>query len=475
MARRMRAGYDLAETTDDNRKHFARADGLSADAAMTAEKRRVIRNRCRYEVANNCYARGIGLTIANDTIGTGPRLQITAGDDQLETLFAEWAQEVRLPEKLRTMRFARYESGEVFAILTGNAELSSPVKLDVELVEAEQIDDPSFEQIADPLWQDGIRYDTAGNAVLYRKLDRHPGSFGWLGLPTDFTDVPARYVFHYFQPTRPGQRRGIPDITPAAQLFAELRRFSSATIAAAETAADFAAVLYSEAPPDPDGGASTVEEMDTIELTRRMATTLPQGWKLGQVQAEHPTTTYEMFTNTKLKEIARCINVPFTVALMDASVANMSATYVDRQVYANERVIDRSDFERFLNKLFREWLNEARLSLSIDPDSIRYQWYWPSLGHHVDPQKVANAAATALSAGLTSLPREYSKQGADWEEEQIAASKSLGISVDEYRELLRNKLFGAAPAPAPQADPSSDPNVDPPPENDPAANQQSQT
>jgi len=47
--------------------------------------RRVLRNRARppnYEVANNSYAKGMGgvLTLANDTIGTGPRLQMLTED-----------------------------------------------------------------------------------------------------------------------------------------------------------------------------------------------------------------------------------------------------------------------------------------------------------------------------------------------------------------------------------------------------------
>ena len=55
------------------------ADGLSADAANSPEVRRTLRNRARYEVANNSYARGIVLTLANDLIGTGPRLQMLEG------------------------------------------------------------------------------------------------------------------------------------------------------------------------------------------------------------------------------------------------------------------------------------------------------------------------------------------------------------------------------------------------------------
>jgi len=50
--RRVRAGFDSAETTDHSRCHWARAD-----AAASPEVRRTLRNRARYEVANNSYAR----------------------------------------------------------------------------------------------------------------------------------------------------------------------------------------------------------------------------------------------------------------------------------------------------------------------------------------------------------------------------------------------------------------------------------
>jgi capsid protein len=70
----VRAKFDSAQTNADNRRHWANADGLSADAAANPEIRRILRNRARYEVANNSYARGIVLTLANDVIGTGPQL-----------------------------------------------------------------------------------------------------------------------------------------------------------------------------------------------------------------------------------------------------------------------------------------------------------------------------------------------------------------------------------------------------------------
>ena len=53
--------------------------------------------------------------------------------------------------------------------------------------------------------------------------------------------------------------------------------------------------------------------MDEVELEQRLATVLPGGWKLGQVHAEQPTTTFGEFKREILNEIARCLNMPFNV------------------------------------------------------------------------------------------------------------------------------------------------------------------
>ncbi len=107
-ARGFRSRYDAAVTTDDNRRHWSAADGLSARAANNASVRQTLRNRARYEIANNSYARGMVLTLANDVIGTGPRLQLLSQDAdanrRIERHFQTWARAIRLADKLRTMR-----------------------------------------------------------------------------------------------------------------------------------------------------------------------------------------------------------------------------------------------------------------------------------------------------------------------------------------------------------------------------------
>ena len=233
VVRVVRARYDAAATTDDNRRHWANADGLSANAANSPEVRRVLRNRARYEVANNSYARGIVLTLANDVVGTGPRLQLLTDDAEanrrIEREFGGWTTAIRLAEKLRTMRSARATDGEAFALLTNNPKLPHDVQLDLKLVEAEQVTTPDPRLNATV---DGIVFDAAGNPVEYHVLREHPGEVMFRRAAA-FDRIPAESMLHWFRIDRPGQARGIPDITPALPLFAQLRRFTLAVLAAA--------------------------------------------------------------------------------------------------------------------------------------------------------------------------------------------------------------------------------------------------
>ncbi len=321
--RRVRGRFDSAATTEDNRRHWANADALSADAAASAAVRRTLRNRARYEVANNSYARGIVLTLANDTIGTGPRLQMLTDSDEanneIEHEFDRWAREVSLAEKLRTMRMARAQDGEAFGMLVNNPVLDHPVKLDLRLIEADHVTSPDA-YLLNRREVDGIVLDGFGNPVAYHVLKHHPGNTAW-GFNDEYRTVPASHMIHVFRQDRPGQHRGIPEITPALPLFAQLRRFTLAVLGAAEAAADFAGILYTDAPAG--GEAEQVEPMDLVELERNMLLTMPGGWKMSQMQAEQPATTYAEFKREILNEIARCLNMPFKVG---ARKTRLSAT-----------------------------------------------------------------------------------------------------------------------------------------------------
>lgn len=444
----VRGKFDAAEKGDDYR-HWANADAFAADAALSPSVRRTLRNRARYERANNSYLAGISSTLANDLIGTGPRLQLDIGDTDLardvERLFFDWAWSIDLPAKLRTMREALVTDGEAFALMITNPRMVG-VTLDVRLVEAEMVATPT-ELMSTTITPegnvvDGVEFDQIGNVVSYQVLNFHPGS-NFRVNTLEFQRVPAAQMVHWYKTVRPGQHRGVPEVAPALKLFGQLRRYTEAVIAAAETAADFAAFIHSNSP------AAEVDEIDAfaaLEISKRTLTTLPEGWDISQLKAEQPTSTYKDFKREILNEIARCMNLPFNVAALDSSSYNYASGRMDHQVHAMNQRVERDQVERtMLDRLLAAWVNEASLAGILPaglPDFSEWNWGWVWDGKdHVDPNKEANAAETRLRTHTTTLAAEYARQGKRWDVElrqratEVALMKELNLFIDPTPEV----------------------------------------
>jgi lambda family phage portal protein len=465
---RVRARYDAAQTSAENRRHWSAADHLSADAALSPEVRRVLRARARYEVANNGYARGVVQSLANAIVGVGPKLQMLTEDAEanatVEREFARWARAVGLERKLWTMRVAQAESGEVFAVLATNPRLGGPVTLDLRLVEADRVTTPlGLVDPADAL-ADGIEYDEFGNPVRYTVLRRHPGDTrGWKTASIEYDTVDAGAVIHLYRVERPGQSRGVPEITASLPLFAQLRRYTLAVLNAAENAALTGGVIYTDAPADAE--AAAVEPMDEVDLERGTWLTMPFGWKVGQVKAEQPTTVYGDFKRELLNEIARPLHMPYNVAAGNSSGYNYASGRLDHQAFFKAVRIDRTHIERLvLDRVFAAWLSEAVLIEGLLPQSLReidadapHQWFWDGF-EHVDPAKEASAQATRLSSHATTLAAEYARQGLDWETELRQRAREV--------ELMRE--LGLSPAAAPAGDTNTNEDGEGPDEPEPA-------
>jgi capsid protein len=260
-------------------------------------------------------------------------------------------------------------------------------------------------------------------------LRGHPGDGS--GLARDYDRVPASSVVHWYRSDRPGQARGIPDIMPALPLFAQLRRFTLAVLAAAETAADFAGILYTDAPAN--GETDPAEPFEPIELEKRALLTMPGGWKMSQLEAEQPATTYAEFKREVLNEIARCLNMPFNVAAGNSSGYNYASGRLDHQTYFKAIRVEQSHVETVvLDRILTAWLDEAVLVPDLLPNGLGpiadwpHQWFWD--GHeHVDPAKEATAQATRLANHTTTLADEYARRGLDWETQLRQRAKEMAL------------------------------------------------
>ena len=432
----IRARYDAAQTTDENERHWANADYLGPNTSALPATRRKLRSRARYEAQeNNSYAKGMILTLANDLIGTGPRLQLLtkdrAANQRVERSFGRWADEIGLAEKLRTMRVVKAVDGESFCMLGSNDRLEHPVKLDVRPFEADYVETPCANLF--PAERQGIRFDEFGNPTAYYIFREHPGD-GYPAMQQLGDWIDAKQIIHLFRCDRPGQQRGVTEIATALPLFAMLRRFTLATLAAAETAADFAAVMRTSA------NATTEAEslpkdgwFDAIPLEYRAMLTLPNGWDITQLKAEHPTTTYQMFKKEIINEIARCLNMPFNIAAANSADYNYASGWMDHQVYFRSVEVENSQWEcRLLDRILRAWLDEAILIPGLLPMGVGpigdwdWGWFWDG-PTHVDPLKEASAQATRLANFTTTLADEFAREGKDWAEQidQIVRERTI--------------------------------------------------
>jgi len=434
------AKYDSAQTTHDNRRHWANADALSARAANSPAIRCLLRKRSRYERDNGSYVKGAALTLANDLIGVGPKLQILTDDREVnrrvELTFRRWAKRVKLASKLRTATQAKVIDGEGLGLLIVNRNLRHSVLLDVKPFESEQLTTPGLSR-EDSRAVDGIVFDEYGNPVEYHVLKEHPGDGVSYG---EYDRVPARRMLHWFRADRPGQARGIPEFTAGLPIGAQLRRWSSATLKAAEFAAAQSGVLKSNL--YPESADEEGEAWETVEYEHGALTTLPHGYDLQQLDAKHPNTQYPQFKKENLNELGREICMPHNVIAGDSSDANYSSARLDFYLlYRSALLVARAECEdAWLDPLFEEWLEEAIMIPGLlpaslpPPDELEHAWHWPGFAY-IDPQKEANADAIRLENHTTTLAEIYAERGTqDWEDalrqraKEIELMKELGLA-----------------------------------------------
>ena len=449
----IRAAYDAAQTTEANKNYWANADLLSADAANSREIRQTLRSRARYEChEGNTFARSIVNKLARDTINRGPQLQMqlknTDANTSIETRFSTWAKRIKLAKKLRTVRKAKYVDGEVFIRLVTNRKLKGPIKLDLEVIEADRVTNPlGFDDESREI--DGVVFDDEGNVVGYRVLKAHPGGNSILSSSPQPEFVPAEQMIHLFREDRPGQHRGIPECTTALPLFILFREYILAVVQNARSVAKHTVLMKTAAGAvfsESESGVYPIDPFEAVDIDYDMQTYLPEGWEPFQLRTDQPATTLEMFRRAIWGEIALTADMPYNIAAGDSSKLNYASGRLDHQPYDFGIEMERGEIEADgLDVILEAWFDEAVL-LGLIPegigqfDELPHEWYWPSKGH-VDPSKEANGQATRLRNGTTNRRRELKQDGVDLDTHDEEAAEANGVTVEEYRRAVFSATF----------------------------------
>jgi capsid protein len=484
--RQIEAKYEAAQDSTEFQNIWKNTDRMDADSANNRAVRMKLVPRSRYEVANNGYSDGIAQTHATDLVGIGPKLRMQTSSNgfnqMIEAEWDRWSKAIQLRRKLWCMAHAKHMDGEAIGVMRTNYGVPHPVKIDIRLYETEQCQTPllpfNISYYIDGInvsggYIDGIRFDQFGNALWYDILPRHPGAQNWLGDFTAFNlipeEVPAKFVMHWFLMRRPGQHRGMPECTSTLNVGAASRRWREATLGAAETAADIAALLFSQLPPNTgnDIGPDPVEAMSTLEFQKRMLTALPMGWDARQMKGEHPNATFEAFHKALINEQARPKSMPFNKAACDSSSYNYASGRLDHQTYYGALDVEREDGnDLVLDPLFNIWFDEAVREfgwlggdpLALSPYARTHDWDWPK--HPVaDVVNDAKANDSRIRNGSLSLTRFYAESGEDFADElPVMANDYFGDDAEsgmtqiernqQMRAILRNSVFATRGAPS---------------------------
>lgn len=472
-----RQSFDAAKTTADNANHWAAADGLGPNAATSPDVRAKLRNRSRYERENNPYITGLIEYRAAETIGRGPRLQLALPTSwldpdfqreveadpnrkpdpahEIELRWQEWSEQIGLVDDLLLADEVDTTDGEVFIVAFTNPVLSpmgdSPT-LDVKLYEAEQCYNPNASP-SDRLQQDGIEFDRYGNPVAYHFLNAHPGEQNW-SMDYSSERILADRVFHFFKRRRPSAAHGIPAMTASLPLGSRMRRYTEATLAAAEIQALIAAVLTNEHATGPGEESDPgPEAMDTINFARAQLLTLFAGQDVKTLTPSQPIPSYKEFKGEILTECGRSIGAPRNVSTGSSAEYNYSSGRLDQLGFQRSIKIRRDRFRRVvLDRLFRLWFEEALLIPGYLPSDLppvrswSWSWGWDGFAS-IDPVKDATAAKIRIEAGISTKQRECGDMGEDWEE--VAEQRAREQRKDRELGIVETAKPNPMQAPAP--------------------------
>lgn len=405
----------------DNNYNYQYANNFSADKSQSREVRTILRNRSREETFNNAWAFGAGQSLVSSVVGTGAKLQISNVEaslaSEIEKDFQAWSNEIGLVEKLRAMRFSKFVDGESFAILHTNEKLKSEIKLDVMPIDCDRVtslDISSFAHLEDTdNYLDGITLDKWGNPVSYRVLKNHPGGNN----PFDKQEAQnysAQNVLHWFKRVTSEQHRGIPEITPALDLFNSIRRYTAATVKSAEIAADIAFCLYTDSS---DAGTPYDSSNPVAEFNIRQGhgLVLPESFRIEQLDAKQPAQQYGELIDNLLAQVGACLGLPRLIMRKSAAGFNYAGARVDLQAFY--KFISQEQEEliaRVLTPIFNRWFSEYKLLFGLRNVSPNIDFFFEG-EQPVDETKVANAIQTNLETNTTTLLLEFSKKGLDWE------------------------------------------------------------
>jgi len=436
-----KGSYDGAGT---GRRSFSWKANSRGPNAAALDGIRTLRDRSRAAVRNNAHAESAISRMVSNTIGTGITPKPRHDDEKirvaLQELWDDWTADADADGRTdfyglqALIARAVYTDGECFVRLCyGKPNGDYIVPLQLQVLEADFVPLEKNETLGNGRFiRAGIEFNTKGRRVAYWIYRSHPGEGIFTGNGNDIVRIKADEILHIYNPTRPGQLRGVPILAPVLARLKSLDEFDDAVMFRQEVANLFAGFIRKPAPDDPmvdpdTGRAITTDTDGFTPLVGLEPGSMQELLPGEEVEFSNPPdagNTYQDFMRQQLLAIAAGIGLPFEV--MTGDLRNVNDRVI--RVVLNEfrRGIEARQWSVFIHQLCRPvraaWMDTAMLNNAIHlPDYInkrraylRTRWV-PQGWAYLHPVQDVQARRMEAEAGFTSRSEVALRQGYDAE------------------------------------------------------------
>jgi lambda family phage portal protein len=361
---------------------------------------------------------------------------------------------------------ATIESGDAFVLTPTATRPGRPAQIALQLLEADRVSTPRG--MADsPTMVDGIQIDAnTGEELAIHVTDRHPGEIGreamtWRPVAVRGAKTGRRNVLHLYRPSRPGQRRGAPMLSPVIEQIKQIGTYTNAELQAAVTSGLFSVFLKMDPIAfqdlfDEDAQGALVDRAKgwSGEMEAGQAVNLLPGEEPVTSNPGRPNAQFAPFVQSVLVQIGMALGIPAEVL-----TAHFQSSYSAAKgaiLHAWKFFMGWRDWLAcgFCQPVYELWLaGEVAAGRIAAPgffssDVARAAWcgcQWVGDGPgSLDPEKEINAAERRIAVGVSTRQAEsILHDGVDWETKHAQ-------QVKERQARIRDGLEqDTTPQPAP--------------------------
>ena len=408
--------------------------------------------------------------------------------EEVEAKFGAWAEsEDNWPDAARRNTFTglvrlnvgiHVTSGESLSTVEWLRDQPRPMQTAIQMIETNRLCDPGDRAFDPATVRGGIEMNSYGAPIAYYirrgQLDRFGFSrvadtYKWARIAATKPRLNRRQVLHIMEQMRPAQTRGISQMMSALKEMHITKKFRDITLQNAVVNASFAASIESELPTEAAFetlGSKNVGQAVTDYATSYLGAVaeysnsakhmaidgvkIPHffpGTKLNLTPMGNPGGVGQDFEASLLRYIAANLGVGYEQLSKDYSETNYSsarASLLETWKYMQSR--KRAVADRFANMVYKLWLEEAlgKGMISSMPNGApnfydglngdayaKATWLGAGFGQ-IDELKETQAATLRIKTNLSTLEREYGRQGLDWRQSlrQIARERKLMSELD---------------------------------------------